>query len=126
MPTRSEKTERRYRERAAQIAEAENKAAGRRLSPLELAKAVRARAVRPSSFRQMRASLVFSMEQSAALQGPERAAELKAAIALLQQPRPKSADEDEDGGGPLQTSAQKQRNGIEKDIERICHAALAT
>ena len=81
MPTRSEKTERRYRERAAQIAEAENKAAGRRLSPLELAKAVRARAVRPSSFRQMRASLVFSMEQSAALQGPERAAELTRAPA---------------------------------------------
>ena len=126
MSTRSEKTERRYRERAAQIAKAENKAAGRHLSPMELVKAVRARDVRPSTFRQMRASLIFAMEQSAALQGPKRAAELKEAIALLGQPRPNSEDEDEGGGGPLNTSRQKQKNGIEKDIKRICHAVLAT
>ena len=126
MPTRSPKTEQCYLRRAAQIAKAENKAAGRPLSPLELAEAVRARDVSSSTYRQMRASVVFAMEQSVALQGPERAAELKEAIALLKKPRPKSQDEDGDGGGTFNTSRQKQKVGIEKDIKRICHTALAT
>jgi len=133
MPTRSKQTEQRYRERAAQIVEAENKAAKRQLSPLELAKAVRAREVCPSSYRQMRAALVFIMEEGIPPQGPARAAELREAIALLRQARPEKSegengDEDDNGGGggPLRTSRQKQKDDVEKDMARICHAALAT
>jgi hypothetical protein len=67
MTTRKKKTEKAYRTRAKQVAVAASKAAGRRLSPTELAQSLIAR--RPelasSSFRQNRAALSFMMNEVA-------------------------------------------------------------
>jgi hypothetical protein len=120
MPTRTEKTKQDYRDRARQIAVAENKKAGRTLSPIELVRAVMKRKLRPSSRRQIRAALDFTMTEAAAME-PGRAAGLNAAIALLREwPSQKGGD------GMTNTSQWKQKNGVEKDMPRICHALLAT
>lgn len=120
MTTRTEKTKQEYRDRARQIAVAENAAARRKLSPVELVRAVMKRKLRPSSRRQIRAALVFTMTEVAAME-PEQAASLNAAIALLH-----AWPSQEDGEGATRTSQWKQKNKVEKDTTRICHAVLAT
>ena len=120
MPTRTPDTEQAYRVRAAQIAEAENAAAGRKLHPIELAKVVMARKLRPSTVRQFRAALIFTMTD-AARRKPERAASLNVAIALLRGWTSQGGT-----GGAPQTSQWKQKNNVEDDMPRICHAVLAT
>jgi hypothetical protein len=120
MTTRTSKTEQAYRDRARQIAEAENAAARRKLSPVELVKAVMKRTLRAASRRQIRAALIFTMTEAAAID-PERAVGLNAAIALL---RAWSSQESEEGAP--RTSGWKQKNNVEDDTRRICHALLAT
>jgi hypothetical protein len=107
MPTRTEKTKQDYRNRARQIAMAENKVAGRMLSPVELVKAVMQRKLRSSSRRQIRAALVFTMTEATEMQ-PDQAAGLNAAIGLLRAWRGQ-----EDGDGTTRTSQWKQKNGVE-------------
>jgi hypothetical protein len=119
MPTRTDKTKQDYRDRARQIALTENTAARRTLSPVELVRAVMKRKLRSSSRRQFRAALVFAMTEAAEMQ-PERAASLNAAIALL-----RAWHSQKDGDGTTRTSQWKQKNGVEKDTPRICHALLA-
>jgi hypothetical protein len=120
MPTQTEKTKQDYRDRARQIAIAENAAAGHKLSPIELVRAVMKRKLRPSSCRQIRAALVFTMTEAAAME-PQQAANLNAAIALLREWRSQK-----DAGGTTRTSQWKQKSKVEKDTPRICHAVLAT
>lgn len=79
---RSLATEQNYRMRAVRIAEAENAAAGRRLSPIGLAHSVKARKLSPSAVRLYRNALVFTMTDAARCK-PEHAASLAAAIAIL-------------------------------------------
>lgn len=79
---RSLATEQNYRMRAMRIAEAENAAAGRRLSPIGLAHSVMARKLSPSAVRLYRNALVFTMTDAARCK-PEHAASLTAAIAIL-------------------------------------------
>jgi integrase len=120
MPTRSERTEQNYRERAEQIAKSANAEAGCILSPLQLAEAVRARKLAPSSFRQIRAALLFTMAEAAKMR-PHEAPKLQAAIDLLRRARPRPDDDD----GELRTSQMKQKADVERDMERICYAVLA-
>jgi integrase len=124
MTTRTERTEQKYRERAEQIARAANAEAGRILSPLQLANAVRARQLAPSSYRQMRAALIFTMGEAAAMR-PDEAPRLQSAIDLLRQPRPLPDNANAADDGRLRTSQAKQITGVERDIDRICHAVLA-
>ncbi|SIO61617.1 hypothetical protein SAMN05443247_08901 [Bradyrhizobium erythrophlei] len=121
MPNRTKKTEQAYRERALRIIAAENAAAGRKLSPIELAKAVAMKKLAPSTHRQNRAALIFTMIEGAVIR-PIRGPVLQKAIALLRG-RPAQQEGSSDGG--LRTSQQKQKTGVEDDIERICYAALA-
>jgi hypothetical protein len=117
--TRRPKTEKLYLDRARRIAQAEEKAAGRKLDPIELVKAVMANSLRPASIRQYRSALVFAMTEAAKLQ-PERAAILNAAIDLLRDWR-------SDGGTTIKrTSAWKQKTGVAEDLVRIRHRALAS
>jgi len=120
MPTRTEKTKQAYRDRARQIAVAENKAAKRNLSPVELVMAVMKRKLEPASRRQIRSALIFTMTEAKEMQ-PDQAASFNAAVALLRAWRPQK-----DGNGTTRTSQSKQKNGVEKDTPRICHALLAT
>lgn len=120
MPTRTPETEQNYRVRSAQIAEAENTAAGRQLGPIGLVKAVMARKLGPSSVRQFRSALVFTMTE-AALYKPERAALLNTAITML-----RSWKSLQDSDGAPKTSQWKQKNDVESDTARIRHAARAT
>jgi integrase len=122
MTTRKKKTEKAYRTRAKQVAVAASKAAGRRLSPTELAQSLIAR--RPelasSSFRQNRAALSFMMNEVAENQ-PALGPEMRAAIALL---KDVESIEKPDDGAP-RTSQQKQKR-LDDDLDRICHGALAS
>jgi hypothetical protein len=120
MPTRTSRTEQAYRERARRIAEKENAAAGRKLSPVELTEAVIKRTLRPASVRQVRAALIFTMTEAAEIE-PGRAESLNAAIALL-----RGWVSRKGAGGAPQTSQWKQKNDVEDDMSRICHAVLAT
>jgi hypothetical protein len=120
MPTRTEKTKQDYRNRARQIALAENKKAGRTLSPVELVKAVMKRKLEPSSRRQIRAALVFTMIEAAEMQ-PKQAESLNAAITLLRDWQSQKL-----GNKMIRTSQWKQKDNIEQDQPRICHAVLAT
>ena len=120
MPTRTPRTEQAYRERARQVAEAANAAAGRKLTAVELVQALSTRKLAPASFRQVRAALVFTMGELM-LRNPAQAKELNAAIALLREARPKKLSD-----GVLRTSASKQKTAVEADLKRVCHAALAT
>jgi hypothetical protein len=120
MPTRSPETEQDYRERTWRIAETENKDAGRKLAPVELVTAVMKRDLQPSSIRQVRAAMTFTMTEAAKLQ-PENAASLNAAIALLS-----SWVSQKDAEGEPRTSQRKQKSGVEADLSRICHVVLAT
>jgi hypothetical protein len=120
MPTRDPKTERDYLKRTRRIAETENKKAGRTLTPVELVRAVMQRELEPSSIRQVRAAMSFTMTEAAKLQ-PENAASLNTAIALLRTWRSQK-----DTAAEPQTSQCKQKSGVEDDLSRICHAVLAT
>ncbi|UVO26947.1 hypothetical protein [Bradyrhizobium arachidis] len=120
MPTRDPKTEQDYRERTRRIAETENKKAGRKLTPVELVKAVMQRDLQPTSIRQIRAAMIFTMTEAAERQ-PENAADLNAAIALL-----RTWVSQNDTQGEPRTSQCKQKVGVENDLSRVCHAALAT
>ncbi|MBB4366648.1 integrase [Bradyrhizobium sp. CIR18] len=122
MTTRKLETEVAYRKRAKQAAVAASKTAGRPLSTTELAQSLIARRpeLAPSSFRQNRAALSFMMNEIA-LNQPDLGPEMRAAIALLKDVE--SVDRP-DGGAP-RTSAQKQKR-LDGDLDRICHAALAT
>lgn len=120
MPTCSPETKQDYRERTRRIAETENKNAGRRLSPVELVKAVMKRDLQPSSIRQVRAAMTFTMTEAAKLQ-PANAASLNAAIGLLG-----NWVSQKDTEGEPRTSQCKQKVGVEADLSRICHAVLAT
>jgi len=130
MPTRSLNTEQNYRERSARTAETENRKAGRKLSPVELVKALMQRNLQPSSIRQYRAAMTFTMTEAATIQ-PENAASLNAAIALLstwgsqEETRSKPGSQKETKRKP-QTSQSKQKEGVERDLRRVRHAVLAT
>src|SRR6478609_9339683 len=86
MPTLTKRTAQRYRERAEQILNAANDAAGKKLSPMQLAFAIRSHDLAASSFRQAKAALTFTMEEAARLR-PDEAPKLQAAIDLLKRPR---------------------------------------
>ncbi|MCK1620821.1 hypothetical protein IVA96_30490 [Bradyrhizobium sp. 159] len=122
MPTRTRTadTEQDYRVRSAQMAEAVNTAAGRKLGPIALAKAVMARKLGPSAVRQFRAALIFTMTE-AALYKPERAALLGTAINML-----RTWKSQQESDGVPKTSQWKQKKDVESDTTRIRHAALAT
>ena len=120
MPTRDPKTEQDYRERTWRIAETENKKAGRKLTAIELVKGVMQRDLQPSSIRQIRAAMIFTMTEAAERQ-PENAADLNAAIALI-----RTWVSQKDTQGAPRTSQCKQKVGVEDDLSRICHAVLAT
>lgn len=124
MPTLTPGTKENYRTRAKQLAEAANEAAGRVLSPTELAEAVvkRRAELSPSSFRQYRTAMKFTMKE-AAERRPDLAEQLHAAIALLDNAPPHPGAKNEE---VLRTSQQKQKAGLDDDLKRICHAALAT
>ncbi|RXH10133.1 hypothetical protein [Bradyrhizobium guangzhouense] len=121
MPTRTPETEQNYRERAARTAETEKNKAGRRLSPVELVTSVMQRNLQPSSIRQMRTALMFTMDEAAAIK-PEYAAALNAAITLL---GTWGAQAQGTVGLP-QTSQHKQKEDVERDLWRVCKAVLAT
>ncbi|MDA9490997.1 hypothetical protein [Bradyrhizobium sp. CCBAU 11361] len=122
MPTRNEKTEDAYRKRAAQLANAAKKKAGRRVSPTELAQNLIARRpeLAPSTFRQNRAAITFMMNEVAKDQ-PTLGPETRAVIAMLKDVE--SVDRPDDG--VPRTSARKQKR-LDDDLDRICHGALAT
>jgi Asp-tRNA(Asn)/Glu-tRNA(Gln) amidotransferase A subunit family amidase len=122
MPTLTPATKQKYRSRAKQVAEAANAAARRDLSPTELSEAVVKRRVElaGSSFRQLRAALIFTMTEVAEMQ-PELARQLQNAIRVLKNAPCHPVTKDE----VLRTSQQKQKE-LDDDLERICHAALAT
>jgi len=117
--TRKAKTERNYLDRTRRMAQAEEKAAGRKLGPVEFAKAMMARDLSPSSIRQYRSALIFSMTAAAKLQ-PERAAALNAAITLLRDWRAQGST------AAKRTSQWKQKNDVADDLVRIRHRALST
>ncbi|MGL3106940.1 hypothetical protein [Bradyrhizobium sp. BR 1432] len=122
MTTRTEKTEVAYRKRAAQIARAAAKKAKRPVSPTELAQSMiaRRRELSPSSFRQNRAAITFTMNETA-LNQPDLDPQTRAMIALLKDVE--SVDRPDDGAP--RTSAQKQKR-LDDDLDRISHFALAT
>lgn len=122
MTTRTSETEQAYRMRAKQIAEAAGNAAGHPVSPTELAQSLLARRTElsPSSFRQNRAALRFMMNEIAEEQ-PQWAPKFRAAIALLKEISPGKKVQ-----GVLRTSQQKQKHLDERDLDRICHGALAS
>jgi hypothetical protein len=117
--TRKAKTEKNYLDRARRIAQAEEKAAGRKLAPAELARAVMARDLQPASVRQYRSALTFSMTAAARLQ-PEHAGALNAAIALLRDWRAQG------GTTAKRTSQWKQKADVADDLVRIRHRVLST
>jgi hypothetical protein len=123
MPTRTEDTENNYRTRARQLVEAA--AAGHAISPTKLADALveRRPALSPSSFRQYRSALIFAFTEAAKMR-PDLAPQLRAGIAVLEAPaHPRGSSTNK----VLRTSQQKQKGGeLDDDLERICHAALAT
>lgn len=122
MTTRTDKTEDAYRRRAAQLANAATKKAGRRVSPTELAQSLIARRpeLAPSTFRQNRAAVTFLMNEVAKDQ-PALDPQTRAVIALLKDVE--SVDRHDEG--VPRTSAQKQKR-LDDDLDRISHFALAT
>ena len=122
MTTRTEKTEDAYRKRAAQVAKAAAKKAGRPVSPTELARGLIARRTElaPSSFRQNRAAITFMMNETAKGQ-PTLDPQTRAVIALLKDVEPVDRPDD----GVPRTSAQKLKR-LDDDLDRISHFALAT
>jgi len=117
--TREATTEKNYLDRARRIARAEEKAAGRKLGPVELVQAVMARHLCPSSVRQYRSALIFSMTVATRLQ-PEHAGALNAAIALLRNWRAQVSTT------ARRTSQWKQKGDLADDLVRIRHRALST
>lgn len=121
-PTRSPATEASYRRRTRQLIEAANAKAGCVLTPVGFAEQLlRERDnYAPSSWRQLRASVVFVFTEAAAQQ-PKRARQLFAAITVLQVPK----DAATTGAGVLRTSQYKAKALDDDDLDRIRHAASA-
>ncbi|WP_407179929.1 hypothetical protein [Bradyrhizobium sp. STM 3562] len=120
--TRTTKTEQAYGNRAKQIAEGARTAAGRALSPTELAETVIARRTQlaSSTFRQNRAALRFTMNETAEY-FPKLAPEMRAAIAILEDAESiKRPDE------LMPRTSQMKLKRLDDDLDRICHGALAT
>ncbi|MGM4903445.1 hypothetical protein AB8B21_31490 [Tardiphaga sp. 866_E4_N2_1] len=119
--SRKSETETGYLERARQIAETEEKAAGRKLSPEELVRAVMARNLAPASIRQYRSAMVFAMTQGAK-RHPQRAVALHAAIVLLRAWRCESGTT----GKRPRTSQWKQKVDVSDDLVRIRYHVRST
>jgi integrase len=78
------------------------------------------RAYRANSWRQVRASACFGMKDDAE-RNPQRAPAINAAIAKL-----KAAAPERDSDLPPRTSSTKAKGLTDADLDRICHAALAS